>query len=96
MLRQAQNSYVDRSLLKVLVDVLAEDGLINKKRLEQLWSKQCENEEGDRSQGADAKPRANLPRKSPTQKNGRPNVRALLRVAKSSSSMSCAVGRRSR
>ena len=63
VLRQAQNSYVDRSLLKVLVDVLAEDGLINKQRLEQLWRKQCENDEGDRIQGADTKQQAKLPRK---------------------------------
>jgi hypothetical protein len=63
VLRQAKNSYVDRSLLKVLVDVLAEDGLINKQRLEQLWSKQCEKDEGDRIQGSATKQRANLPRK---------------------------------
>jgi len=44
MLRQAQNSSVDRSLVKVLVDVLAEDGLINKARLEELWSQQCEKD----------------------------------------------------
>lgn len=62
VLRQAQNSYVDRSLLKVLVDVLAEEGLINKQRVEQLWSKQCEKDEGDRNQGAATK-RSNLPRK---------------------------------
>ena len=34
VLGQAQNSYFDRSLVKALVDVLAEDGLINKDRLE--------------------------------------------------------------
>jgi hypothetical protein len=44
MLRQAQNSSVDRSLVKVLVDVLAEDGLINKARLEELWAQQCEKD----------------------------------------------------
>jgi hypothetical protein len=44
MLRQAQNSSVDRSLVKVLVDVLAEDGLINKERLEELWAQQCEKD----------------------------------------------------
>lgn len=52
MLRQAQNSSVDRSLLKVLVDVLAEDGLINEARLEQLWNQQCERDgatQGDKS-----------------------------------------------
>lgn len=64
VLRQAQNSYIDRSLLKVLVDVLAEDGLINKQRIEQLWSKQCEKDEGDRSQGTVTKQRRNLPRKT--------------------------------
>src|SRR4029453_9812922 len=61
MLRQAQNSSVDRSLLKVLVDVLAEDGLINKARLEQLWNQQCERggaTKGDKgADGRSARPR---------------------------------------
>ena len=42
VLRQAQNSFVDRSLLKVLVDVLAEEGLLNKERLEQRWTQECQ------------------------------------------------------
>ena len=46
MLRQVQNSSVDRSLVKVLVDVLAEEGLINKERLQQQWAQQCEKEAG--------------------------------------------------
>lgn len=57
VLRQAQNSYVDRSLLKVLVDILAEDGLINKQRLEQLFSEQCEKDGKDQSQEVKAKER---------------------------------------
>jgi len=46
VLRQAQNSYFDRSLVKALVDVLADDGLINKERLEKLWNERCQ-EDGD-------------------------------------------------
>ena len=49
VLRQAQNSYVDRSLLKVLVDTLAEDGLINKERLEQRWSEECQKDQSRQS-----------------------------------------------
>jgi hypothetical protein len=47
VLRQAQNSHVDRSLVKALIDVLAEDGLINKRRLEQLWSEQCDTDQSN-------------------------------------------------
>lgn len=45
VLRQAQNSYFDRSLVKALVDVLAEDGLVNKERLEKLWNEHCQKDE---------------------------------------------------
>ena len=55
VLRQAQNSYVDRSLLKVLVDILAEEGLINKQRLEQLFSEQCEKDGREQNQEVKAK-----------------------------------------
>ena len=63
MLRQAQNSSVDRSLVKVLVDVLAEDGLINKARLEQLWTQQCEMDGGARDSKGPAQ-RSGGPRKT--------------------------------
>jgi len=38
VLRQAENSSIDRSLLQALVEVLVADGLIDKGRLEQIWS----------------------------------------------------------
>lgn len=41
VLRQAQNSSFDRSLVKALIDVLSEEGLIKKERLEQVWAEQC-------------------------------------------------------
>ena len=45
VLRQAQNSSFDRSLVKALIDVLSEEGLIKKERLEQLWAEECEKAE---------------------------------------------------
>ncbi|HTG93125.1 MAG TPA: hypothetical protein VL866_11090 [Pyrinomonadaceae bacterium] len=47
VLRQAQNSSFDRSLVKALIDVLSEEGLIKKARLEQLWAEQCEKAEAE-------------------------------------------------
>src|SRR6476660_1639772 len=44
LLRQAQNSYFDRSLVKTLIGLLTEDGLIETKRLEQLWNERCQQE----------------------------------------------------
>lgn len=38
VLRQAENSSIDRSLLQALVEVLVADGLIDKGRLEQIWN----------------------------------------------------------
>ena len=67
VLRQAQNSYVDRSLLTVLVDVLAEDGLINKQRLEQLFTEHCEKDGKDQSHEGKAKEPT-----SPSRKISRP------------------------
>src|SRR4029453_18880699 len=44
VLRQAQNSNTDRSLLKALIKVLAADGLINEARLERMWNEHCEKD----------------------------------------------------
>ena len=44
LLRQVQNSYFDRSLLKTLIAVLNEDGLVEAPKLEQLWNERCEKE----------------------------------------------------
>jgi tetratricopeptide (TPR) repeat protein len=41
LLRQAQTSYFDRSLLKALIELLSEDGLLQSDRLEQIWNKRC-------------------------------------------------------
>ena len=51
VLRQAQNSSFDRSLVKALIGVLSEEGLIKKERLEQLWAEQCEKTEAEQSKG---------------------------------------------
>jgi hypothetical protein len=49
VLRQAQNSSFDRSLVNALIDVLSEEGLIKKDRLEQLWAKHCEKAEAEQT-----------------------------------------------
>lgn len=47
LLRQAQNSYFDRSLVKTLISILSEDGLVETSRLERLWSDRCERDASD-------------------------------------------------
>jgi len=42
LLRQAQNSYFDRSLIKALISLLSDDGLVESSRLERLWNERCE------------------------------------------------------
>ena len=44
LLRQAQNSYFDRSLIKALIAILTEDGLVETERLERLWNDRCEKD----------------------------------------------------
>lgn len=44
LLRQAQNAYFDRSLMKALIDLLAEDGLVETPRLEKLWDERCKKD----------------------------------------------------
>lgn len=44
LLRQAQNAYFDRSLVKALIGLLADDGLVQTDRLEQLWSERCQKD----------------------------------------------------
>jgi tetratricopeptide (TPR) repeat protein len=44
LLRLAQNSYFDRSLVKTLIGLLTEDGLVETARLERLWSDRCEKD----------------------------------------------------
>ena len=44
LLRQAQNSYFDRSLIKTLINILSDDGVVESARLEQLWNERCEQD----------------------------------------------------
>jgi tetratricopeptide (TPR) repeat protein len=44
LLRQAQNSYFDRSLIKSLVAILSDDGIVESARLERLWNERCEQD----------------------------------------------------
>jgi Flp pilus assembly protein TadD len=44
LLRQAQNSHFDRALVKALVGLLTDDGLIQGERLERLWIDRCQKD----------------------------------------------------
>jgi tetratricopeptide (TPR) repeat protein len=44
LLRYAQNAYFDRSLVRALVDLLAEDGVVQTQRLEKIWNERCQRE----------------------------------------------------
>jgi tetratricopeptide (TPR) repeat protein len=44
LLRQAQNSYFDRSLLKSLIGLLAEDGVVQNEKLDRLWQERCKQD----------------------------------------------------
>lgn len=44
LLRYAQNAYFDRSLVRALVNLLAEDGLVQTDRLERLWTERCQKD----------------------------------------------------
>jgi Tfp pilus assembly protein PilF len=44
LVRQAQNAYFDRSLIKTLVSILNQDGIVEGSRLERLWNERCERE----------------------------------------------------
>jgi tetratricopeptide (TPR) repeat protein len=41
LLRYAQNAYFDRSLIRALVGLLTEDGVVETERLERMWSERC-------------------------------------------------------
>ena len=42
LLRQAQNAHFDRALVKALVGLLTDDGLIEGNKLERLWLDRCQ------------------------------------------------------
>jgi tetratricopeptide (TPR) repeat protein len=44
LLRQAQNAHFDRALVKSLVGLLTDDGLVQGDKLERLWLDRCERE----------------------------------------------------
>ncbi len=44
LLRSAQNSYFDRSLIKALIELLSTDGVVEPERLEHLWNATCQND----------------------------------------------------
>lgn len=44
LLRQAQNSHFDRSLVKALAGLLSDDGIIDNDRLERAWLDRCQRE----------------------------------------------------
>jgi tetratricopeptide (TPR) repeat protein len=44
LLRYAQNAYFDRSLIRALVGLLTEDGVIETERLERMWSERCQKD----------------------------------------------------
>jgi len=52
LLRQAQNSYFDRSLVKTLIGLLTEDGVIESARLEQLWNDRCQKDSLDQRESS--------------------------------------------
>ena len=52
LLRQAQNSYFDRSLVKTLIGLLTEDGVIETTRLEQLWNERCRQDAMDQQESS--------------------------------------------
>jgi len=44
LLRNAQNSYFDRSLVKALIELLSSDGVVEPERLEHLWNATCQSD----------------------------------------------------
>ena len=50
LLRQAQNSYFDRSLVKALIGLLTEDGLVQSDRLERLWNDRCQKDAAEQEE----------------------------------------------
>ena len=50
LLRYAQNAYFDRSLMRALISLLEEDGLVQSERLEKMWSERCERDAVDQEE----------------------------------------------
>jgi Flp pilus assembly protein TadD len=52
LLQQAQNSYFDRALIKALVALLSEDGIVESARLERLWNDRCQKDAEEQEESA--------------------------------------------
>jgi tetratricopeptide (TPR) repeat protein len=52
LLRQAQNSYFDRSLVKALIALLTEDKIVEGTRLEKLWNDRCQKDAEEQEESA--------------------------------------------
>ena len=50
LLRYAQNAYFDRSLMRALVGLLTEDGVVDTERLERMWSERCERDTAEQEE----------------------------------------------
>jgi hypothetical protein len=50
LLRYAQNAYFDRSLVRALVSLLAEDGVVQTERLEKLWNERCQHDSAEQAE----------------------------------------------
>jgi Tfp pilus assembly protein PilF len=52
LLRQAQNSYFDRAMVKALVALLSEDGIVEGERLERVWNDRCQKDAEEQEESA--------------------------------------------
>lgn len=52
LLRQAQNSYLDRALLKSLISLLDDDGIVENQKLEKTWQERCERDAAAQEQSS--------------------------------------------
>ncbi len=52
LLRQAQTSYIDRSLVKALIALLTEDQIVEGARLERLWNHRCQKDAAEQEESA--------------------------------------------
>lgn len=50
LLRYAQNAYFDRSLMRALVGLLTEDGVVDTERLERMWSERCQRDTAEQEE----------------------------------------------
>src|SRR6266540_1941909 len=52
LLRQAQNAYFDRALVKALISLLTEDGVVESGRLERVWNDRCQKDAEEQEESA--------------------------------------------